>query len=62
MDTVWLREVNLAEILSISFEMKYASAKRFQVSSFVLSHIVFHMYGVRYTWEAPLEAAHNLVT
>lgn len=61
-DTVWLREVNLAEFLSISFEVKYVSARRFQVSRFVLSHVVFRMYVLRYTWEAPLEAAHNLVT
>lgn len=62
MDTVWLREVNLAEFFSVSFEVKYVSARKFQVSGFVLSHIVFHMYDLRYTWEAPLEATHNLVT
>lgn len=62
MDTVWLREVNLAEFLSIAFEVKYASARGSQVSGFVLSHIIFHVYDLTHTWEEPLEAAHNLVT
>lgn len=62
MGTVWLREVNLTAFLSIPLEVKYASARRFQVSGFVLSHIIFHMYDLRYAWEEPLEAAYNLAT
>lgn len=62
MGTVWLREVNLTAFLSISLEVKYASARRFQVSGFVLSHIICHMYDLRYAWKEPLEAAYNLAT
>jgi len=65
MDNMWLRGVNLAEFLSISFEVKCASARRPQVSGFVLSHIVLCMCDLRYPFiilDKPLEAAHNLVT
>lgn len=42
-----LREVNLAEFLSTTFEVSECE-QGFPVSCFVLSYIVFHMYGLTY--------------